>query len=165
MIIYKTNQIKNKMPHTDRGSHEEHRHASRASGVAWLALLVAALSFLIGVAAYNRSGEDLDARFRTGYEDLERETRLQFARLNAAVDLGRIEARRAANQNYPEFERDVEEVRTDLRQAYENAKMEGSESWREINSFFDRLITNIRNGTDNIDEDVREVIDRLRRND
>ncbi len=148
--------------------HEPHHHdvvrpVRRASGVAWTALIFSLAALLLGFAAYDRTGGNVDERIRSGFTEVRQEADLRIARFEAAYELSSIQARVLTGQSYPEFETDVERVRGRLRDAYTAAKLEGSEEWRGADQTFDALIRDFKEGENALREELQKLIEDLRK--
>lgn len=152
------------MPHHEL--HHNHRDVvrpvHRPSGVAWTALIMSFAALLLAFAAYDRAGANVDERIRAGFTEVREEADLSIARFQAASELGAIRARRETQENYPEFEADVERVRGNLRDAYARAKLEGSEEWRDLDENLNAILAGAREGGRNTLEVLAETIRDLR---
>jgi hypothetical protein len=117
--------------------HENNNYNQNNS--AWIAIILSVIALLVALLAYNRTGANIDVVGKEETRELLIDTRLQFARFEAATDLAAIRAKQVTQRNYVDLERDTTEVRQDLANAYREAGRETSEEWKELNATFDQI--------------------------
>ncbi len=121
------------------------------TGVSWLALIIAVIALFFATAAFNRSGEDIQAVFQQESRRTVRE---------AQETAGQIEARARAEASLREIREDIEtgtvgdqttaqleDVREDLENAYAEADSEVKAGWQDLDNNLSQLETQLRQNT------------------
>jgi len=125
--------------------------------------IISVVALILAWMAYNRAGTDLSTQIEQGTEEVAVETEQAFetavnrtdaalARAEARADLIALRAELAAEQNYAEAVAEVQMVRTNLRNAYQNAEVTVQAEWRELDRELEQLEQSLReNSADSLE--------------
>ncbi len=127
-----------------------------------LALVISILALSIAVAAFNRSGEDLNTVIENEVDKSAENVKLATARADARLRLISLRARVEAGEERDQVREEINEINTDLSNAYKEAGEEFNAEWNDINSAFEKLGESIRNETDDAADNLENLIDRLK---
>ncbi len=154
------------------------------SVVSWIALLIGALALPIAVVAYNRSGEDISTTVEKKTADVVDEAQDTTAQVGSKMaDVGNDIAQNAAEmRTRAELEarliqiqsevnannvtdntvKEVQDLRTDLRNTYANASDEAKEQVDEMDSDLAELEMQVRQDTAAALANISSLLERLR---
>jgi hypothetical protein len=154
------------------------------SVVAWIALLVAVLALPVAVAAYNRSGEDLDATIEkktavvvNGAQDATNQVadNAMQAKNNAAESADRLNARTDfqtrlmkvqneinTNQVTDQTITEIQSLRSDFRGAYSDASGDAKTQVDQMDQDLAKLETQVRQDTAAALSNIESMLERLK---
>lgn len=155
------------------------------SVIAWLGLIVGGLALLISIVAYNRSGEDLDdtvvnrtAAVVDEAEDVTEQAREEIIearneisesaeQLRLRTEIGArivaIQAQVTADNVTDETVTEIQDLRSDLRNAYADATGEMRTQVDQLDQDLERLETEVREDTAAALATIENLLARLRR--
>lgn len=127
----------------------------------WIAVVLAAVAFIISVGAYNRAAMDGSITLTRGIE-------MQVRALQQEVQVRRIQDRledlraqiEANTIERKEIEAELTQIRSDLRDAYVSASAQARESWEAVDAQFAQIEENLRTGA----VDFLDALDGMIRN-
>lgn len=138
------------------------------SAVSWIALIVSVAALVLGWAAYNRAGEDLEDQAAQAVDKVEaevdefgRNAAQVAARAEARTKLAAIEAKVAVDQSYAASAAEIDALQADVARAYEGAEGEAKEEAAELDREFATLSQQMRNGTADSLTGLANLLNRL----
>lgn len=136
---------------------------SRASAVAWIALLTSIVALGVAIVAFNRSGTDLDEIIEDSVQEGYVETRQELAEAEARMRLIALRTELAAEAGYAEAAEELAQIRANLDYAYENAEDEVQQEWQELDAALERAENNARLESAESVQDVQNALELLER--
>lgn len=131
--------------------------------ISWAALAISVVTMFIAIAAYNRSGIDLDQRVQNAIVDSTNsmERRIQLMQIQA--DLNDIQQRVNADETGEQIAADVDALQSRLQTLYSQSAEATSEQWENLDQQLSTLSDQLRAGSADALLSVEQSVAALRR--
>jgi hypothetical protein len=140
-----------------------HTQSKAASSMSIVALLIAVISLVIAVMAYNRSGTDIEDQVPVTSEQIENRLAYEQRMIESRVRLWGLQSEIAVNENTDETVNDIQNIRADVQEAYQYTENETQDEVREVERQFDQLEQQVREGSADALGTLERLIELLRK--
>jgi uncharacterized phage infection (PIP) family protein YhgE len=134
-----------------------------ASPVAWIALVLAAISLVLSVIAVSRSGVGVRSEIQKQAMEIREDISRGLALGESRTRLETLEQQIAAGEGYEQARQEVSEIRGNLNSVFSDSKDELRQEWQQLDAELGQLENSLRDGSGDALERLQGVLERLQR--